>query len=285
MYVIKHTIATSGAFALLILLNAVVTSYYGPGQLSVLSTLATIALASLLVFSMGRQVSESVKDAGEFIEKVIEGDSTARLGAGSKDLSGLHSGLERLSRAVKAYEDRQREFLAAIPAAVIRLDRSGAITYMNDSAAMLTGRGTPEAQEADYTDLTPTRSHHELKEAFLAALNGETVAGREITIIDMDCHEINCEFSAVPSWKGAGPDGCFLICRDAEEKTRLESELKSARLKEEEATAKLNKTIQYLEEFSIMAVRRELKMQEIRERLTGLKKDPGPKKNPLDRTA
>ncbi|HXI10874.1 MAG TPA: hypothetical protein VNK06_08725, partial [Thermodesulfobacteriota bacterium] len=109
MYVIKHTIATSGAFALLILLNAVVTSYYGAGQLSVLSTLATVALASLFVFFMSRQISESVKDAGELIEKVIEGDSTARLGAGSKDLSGLHSGLERLSRAVKAYEDRQRE--------------------------------------------------------------------------------------------------------------------------------------------------------------------------------
>lgn len=285
MYVIKHTIATSGAFALLISLNAAVTSYCGAGQLSVFSTLATVAMASLLVFFMGRQIYQSIKDAGEFIEKTVEGDSTARLGTRFKDLPGLHSALNRLSRSVKAYEDRQKEFLAAIPAAVIRLDRSGTIAYMNDSAAMLTGRGTPEVREADYTDLTPTQSHHEMKEAFLTVLNGETVAGREITIIDRDCNEINCEFSAVPSWKGAEPDGCFLICRDAEEKARLESELKISRLREEEATAKLNKTIQYLEEFSIMAVRRELKMQEIRERLTELKKEPGLKKNPFDRTA
>ena len=285
MYVIKHTIATSGALALLIPIIAVLSAYYGAGTWIVVVALVTTALAATLVFVTGRQVSESVKDACQFIEKLAAGDAAARPGTRCNDLPELHSALGRLSRGMKAWEDRQKEFLAAIPAAVIRLDRSGSVTYMNDSAAMLTGRAAPEAMEADYRDFTPAQSHQAMKDILRAVLNGETVSGQEVTILDSDCREINCEFSAVPSWNGADPDGCFLICIDTDERTRLETELKSARLKAEEASAKLAKTIEHLEEYSVMAVRRELKMQEIRQRLSELKNDRGPKKDPLDRTA
>lgn len=285
MYVLKRTTAASGAFALIVALIAGLSAYYGAGRLSVVSALAIAACASALVFITGHRALAPLKDAERFIEKLAEGDTAERPRSKSDDLEGLRSSLNRLRDALKANEERRKDLIAAIPAAVIQLDASGSVSHLNGFAAMLTGLSAPEALEMDYTDITPTQSHHEMKEVFKAVSNGATVTGRVITILGGDCREITCELSAVPLWKGPVVDGCVLMCRDVEEKRRLETELKSAWLKAEEASAKLNKTMQCLEEFSLMAVRRELKMQEIRERLKGLKKDMDLKKAPFDRSA
>lgn len=285
MYVLKRTTALSGAFALIIALNAILPAYYGAGRLSVASALAVAASVTLLVFVFGRRVSARLKDAEQFIEKLTEGDTTARLRSRRDDLDGLRSQLNRLSEFIKANEARRNDLIAAIPAAVIQLDATGSIARLNGFAAMLTGHSAIEVPEMDYTDITPTQSHHEMKEVFKAVSNGGTVTGRVITILGDDCREITCEFNAVPLWKGSEADGCVLMFRDVDEKKRLETELKSAWMKAEEASAKLDKTIQCLEEFSLMAVRRELKMREIRERLNELKKDTDLKKDPFDRSA
>ncbi|MBI5468138.1 MAG: PAS domain S-box protein [Deltaproteobacteria bacterium] len=285
MYVLKHTIAASGALALLIMSNAGLAAYHGAGPWSVFFALTLAGLAALLVFFIGRRVSAPLKDAELFLKKITEGDPSARLKSKNKDLDGLYSHLNRLSKVLKANEARLKDLMAAVPGAVIQLDRSGSITYLNDSAVMLTGLGAAEAAQSTYTDITPTQSHHDMKEVFRTVLNGQTVTGREMPILGKDCREIACELSAVPVWKGPEPEGCVLICRDVDEKKRLDAELKGAWMKAEEASVKLNKTIRCLEEFSLMAVRRELKMQEIRERLTELKKDTDLKKNPFDRTA
>lgn len=57
------------------------------------------------------------------------------------------------------------------------------------------------------------------------------------------------------------------------ERDRLIGELCSARAQAEETEKKLKKTISDLEEFSLLAIRRELKMQELRERFVELKRD------------
>src|SRR3972149_2453495 len=54
---------------------------------------------------------------------------------------------------------------------------------------------------------------------------------------------------------------------------RLIDELYSARAQAEETEKKLKKTIRDLEEFALLAVRRELKMQELRERFVEHKRD------------
>lgn len=285
MYVLKSTTALSGALALIISSNAILPAYYGAGRLSAVSALAVAACAALLVFIFGRRASARLKDAEQFVERLAEGDTAARLRSRNDDLDGLRSQLNRLAELIEADEARRKDLIAAIPAAVIQLDASGSIARLNGFAAMLTGRSATEALEMDYTDITPTRSHHEMKEVFKAVSGGETVTGRVITILGDDCREITCELSAVPLWKGSGAQGCVLMFRDVDEKRRLETELKSAWLKAEEASAKLDKTMQCLEEFSLMAVRRELKMREIRERLNGLRKETDLKKDPFDRSA
>ena len=67
--------------------------------------------------------------------------------------------------------------------------------------------------------------------------------------------------------------GCCCIGRDIEERRKIMSELETARSHAEEATAKLKKTVNDLEEFSLLAVRRELKMQELREMFVRLKEE------------
>lgn len=60
---------------------------------------------------------------------------------------------------------------------------------------------------------------------------------------------------------------------DADERKRLMNELISARAQAEETEKKLKKTISDLEEFALLAIRRELKMQELRERFVQIKRD------------
>src|SRR3972149_8126664 len=57
------------------------------------------------------------------------------------------------------------------------------------------------------------------------------------------------------------------------EQQRLVDELCSARAQAEETEKKLKKTISDLEEFALLAGRREVKMQELRERFVELKRD------------
>ncbi|OGP18783.1 MAG: hypothetical protein A2054_05525 [Deltaproteobacteria bacterium GWA2_55_10] len=60
---------------------------------------------------------------------------------------------------------------------------------------------------------------------------------------------------------------------DAGESKRLVVELACARAQAQETEKKLKKTISDLEEFALLAIRRELKMQELRERFVQLKRD------------
>jgi len=285
MYVIKHTIAVTVALAVLIALNVLLAAYYGPGPWLQAAALVLASGAALLMLASSRSVAQSIKDAERCIDCIADGEAPSRLKTKQKGFDGVKARLNRLYKVSQEALARQNDIITAIPVAVIRLDASGSVTYMNDSAFMLTGRNTSGSLDLDYTDPTPNASHHEIKEVFKTALDGTPVTGREITILDKDFRELLCECSAVPSWKGAGADGCVLILRDVDEKKRLETELKSAWMKAEEATAKLNKTVEHLEEFSVMAVRRELKIQEIREKLTELKKDTGLKRSSFDKTA
>lgn len=68
-----------------------------------------------------------------------------------------------------------------------------------------------------------------------------------------------------------------------EEHTRMTEELRAARLEAEETSGKLQKSIRELEEFALMAVRRELKMREIREKFKRCKDEyeSGPGKRGL----
>ncbi|MBI5344435.1 MAG: hypothetical protein HZB83_03715 [Deltaproteobacteria bacterium] len=59
--------------------------------------------------------------------------------------------------------------------------------------------------------------------------------------------------------------------RDIEEIKRLKEELERARKEAENNSARLRETLDEMEEFALLAVRREVKMREIRERFKKLK--------------
>ncbi|MBI5587976.1 MAG: PAS domain S-box protein [Deltaproteobacteria bacterium] len=285
MSVLKNTIATSETLAFFVLSDAVLAAYYGAGPMSTLFALVLSGAAALLVFLLIKRVVLPLSEAETFVKRMTEGDFSANLKLKSKDLGELTEDINKLAGLLRESEARQKDLISTIPCAVIQLDNSGSVVYLNEPALALTGYSAMEAAGLDYTDFTPQGSHHEMKEAIKAVIGGNAVSDREMHILGKDSREVAFEFSAMPLWKGRQPHGCLLIGRDVDEKKKIEDELKIARFKMQEAAVKLNKTIQCLEEFSLMAVRRELKMQEIRERLMELKKDTGLKKEPLDRTA
>ena len=108
----------------------------------------------------------------------------------------------------------------------------------------------------------------------LATLSeGEAINNADLKLVLKNGAESFFEFNAVPLWKDGVAAGCCCIGRDIEERRKIMSELEAARKHAEEATAKLKKTVNDLEEFSLLAVRRELKMQELREMFVRLKEE------------
>lgn len=285
MSVLKHTIAVSGALALLLILNIILAAWYGALPEAAPFALVLSGAAVLLVFLLIKRVLLPLREVEGFLRNMADNGFGGYLRVRSDDLGELTTHINRLSELLSDSEIRHKDLVMTLPDAVVELDRSGALVYLNDAALSLTGYKPDEIRKLDYTDLTPHGSHHEMKEVFQSVLEGNTVSNRELPFIGKDCRESLFRFTAVPLWKGREPSGCLLIGMDTEEKKRLSSDLKSERLKSGELSSRLNKAIQSLEEFSLMAVRRELKMREIRERLANLKKDAVSRKEPFDRTA
>jgi hypothetical protein len=142
-----------------------------------------------------------------------------------------------------------------MPVPAIELDADGKVVAVNDAAA---GRGLPLSS----------------KGGRLPGLKGLTAGDNSSSAIELpvardDGSTLLLLFKAVPLKKNGVVTGTLLIGRD--DTRMLEMELDAVRSGAKEAEAKLTSTIRDLEEFSLMTVRRERKMKEIREKLTELR--------------
>lgn len=152
-----------------------------------------------------------------------------------------------------------KEVLDSLPDPVVETDAAGRIVFVNRAALLLAGcdAGAFGQQCKEFlTAACRSLSGHETFEAPLAMRDGSARF---------------FEFKAV---RLGGPEGGSLfIGRDSDERKRILDELTTARTQEVEASTKLKKTISDLEEFALLAIRRELKMQELRERFVRLKEE------------
>lgn len=150
-----------------------------------------------------------------------------------------------------------REVLDSIPDPVIETDGSGRIVFANRAALLASDCDAEKALGRRCADFLSNGFHshpgHGKFEAPLPMKDGSTRF---------------FEFKTVKLGSGS-----ICIGRDSDERKRLLDELTSARTQEIEASTKLKKTISDLEEFALLAIRRELKMQEIRERFVRLKEE------------
>ncbi|MBI5642085.1 MAG: PAS domain-containing protein [Deltaproteobacteria bacterium] len=145
-----------------------------------------------------------------------------------------------------------------IPDAVFKLDERGVIIWGNEKSG---GLATPgESMGFPPDEIVP----------FDSQKNMPPFAGLMNTLVPLLLKDgrVNLfSLSSIPIIEGGIPKGSILICKDMEETVKLQDELRKVQIEGEAAAIKLKTTIKDLEEFALMAVKRELKMREIRERL------------------
>ena len=171
------------------------------------------------------------------------------------------------------YREQHRDLLTSIPDILLELDKTGAIIFANKTALETTGYSEDDMLGRPFIDFVTLEWKAAGHSTLSTLRQGEAVNNADLKLVLKNKAESFFEFNAVPLWKNGAVAGCCCIGRDIEERRKIMGELETARSHAEEATAKLKKTVNDLEEFSLLAVRRELKMQELREMFVRLKEE------------
>ncbi len=221
-----------------------------------------------------KEMSGGPEDSGKGASAAKK-EGLARFG----ELGCLLGRYNKLSRSLEESLAHYRDLVNTIPDAVVEIDKDGKIIFINEAASVLTGYARKDAVDRTYTDFIPHEATPHVEEVFKAVMKGETVKGHEFPMRLKDGRIRFFEFSSAPIWKRAANTeggtviGCRSVGRDIDERKKIMDELKNARKEAEETSGKLKKTVEDLEDFALLAVRRELKMHEIRERFQKLKEE------------
>ncbi|MFQ5735486.1 MAG: PAS domain-containing protein [Thermodesulfobacteriota bacterium] len=193
----------------------------------------------------------------------------APLEAPDGELGELAACCNRLYDGLKEMAAVQDEIFSSMPGPAIRLDREGTVMEINRAAVEHGLRGSLKGKP--FTVIVPSSGRAAVKEMLKRACSGEGAALETPISLD-DGRETLYLLKAVPLRRNGACSGALLLGADIEQSRRLAEELDSVRSEAKGAEEKLNKTIRDLEDFALMAVRREIKMKEIREKLTEFRK-------------
>lgn len=188
------------------------------------------------------------------------------------EIESIKSYLLSASSLLEEYRAQHRDLLMSIPDILLELDRNGKVLFVNRAAAEA-GCTEDDVLGRHYMHFVSPESSRRAADAFAIIIEGKEVSSVDIKLTMREGLERFFEFNAVPLWKDGVVAGCCCIGRDIDERRKIMSELEAARRHAEEASGKLKKTVNDLEEFSLLAVRREIKMQELRERFVRLKEE------------
>ncbi|MBI5888367.1 MAG: PAS domain S-box protein [Deltaproteobacteria bacterium] len=201
----------------------------------------------------------------------------------------IHSeNFEKVSLAYRELLARYQGLMEITPSALIEIDLRGNIVSLNGPARKLTGHPedgrTPESPLKGFNPLRglspfaqflPAQNRAELDELFDDIRQGNTMKSRQLPFVRDDGGVIRLDVSGAPLWNDGKVWGYLISIHDANRADRLAIELEDARRVTEETTDQLKKTILDIEEFALLAVKREVKMQEIREKLKRFKEGHG----------
>jgi PAS domain S-box-containing protein len=244
------------------------------------SFLTFAGIAALLI----RRILRPLSEVAEGIERISEGDFTHRLSVRSEDELGRLAGYyNEMAQKLRGPVNNYRELVETIPDAVVELDREGYISYANEAALAVGGYKSEEMLFKNYIEFVPPPSRDAWARVFNTVLGGETVKNSEQAVNFKDGAG-SVEINAFPIWKEKEIVGVRCMLKDIREQKRMMDELVRARENAEEMAKKLRTTVEELEEFALLAVRRELKMQEIKDGLKRMreKRDYGEGSDPGD---
>lgn len=184
------------------------------------------------------------------------------------DLEEIASRLDTQCASAEATRMELDSLIRSLPVAILDIDMDGRITFANEAALALTGYLPSDMNGRPFTSLIPKEELDNAGMLLQKALSGGKINGNECRMLCKDGSAREVEFSAAPILEGGRVAGCRCVALDMNRSKALEAALQEARSNSEEAVARLDKAERDLEQFAVIAIRREVKMREIRERLS-----------------
>lgn len=174
--------------------------------------------------------------------------------------------MEKLLDGLKAMAARYDAVTGITGVAVFELDEEARVVYANRSAQSLLGQ-PPSMLEGRRLAEFAAEGSKEAFDAMLKDAGDGSLKGFDSTFVSASGADVEVRIRTAPEGRTPGSSGLAVAVEETGTASRLAAELARTRRKAERTAERLNRTISDLEEFALIAVRRELKMREIRERL------------------
>ena len=173
----------------------------------------------------------------------------------------------RAQRALEEAEQHSRLILNSAADGIIGLDIAGKITFVNESACKFLGYeqdgliGAPMHESIQHSDATGSKIPVDMSRVFLTLYDGRAQNSDNEVLWRKDNSSFPVEYSCKPIYKGDVIIGAVFTFQDITE--RLETQ----RIVQEK--------IEELEDFSLMAVGRELEMIDLKKEINRLRQETG----------
>lgn len=238
-----------------------------------LELLAAGLIAGIFIF-IYHNLLAPLEMVSEAITKLAAGNLTARADIGNQrydEIGALAQNLNRLADFIQQEAEHCRNFIMTIPDPVIEMDSKGFITYLNTAACSATGYTPSDLTNSPFTGILQPGTEYLLADALEGLVRDKGAQMLELTLLTKDGRPSVFEFTCSLVLKEWNTVAIRCIGRDMQERGKLIEELKAARAQAKEAAEKLKRATRDIEELALLAVRRESRMQEIRERFLKLK--------------
>lgn len=154
-----------------------------------------------------------------------------------------------------------------LPVAVLDIDMDGKVTSANEAASTLSGYHPSDMIGRPITSFITEECLDEASDLVQKALSGMEISCIELRMALKSGAARSIGATAGPIRNRSEITGCRCVAFEMNSSKELENALSKARAASEEASIRLEKAERDLEEFALIAIKREGKMREIRERL------------------
>lgn len=189
------------------------------------------------------------------------------------ELSLIAAGCVTLAKQIRDNREFTDSLIGSFSDAVFAVDKGGQIISVNERLKEITGIAEAKWVGVSLEALIPENEKERLKNAIAKAFKNEAAFDYELALTPEKNREFLFSFNILPVKKEGHPASVIFIGREPGGYKRLEEELKRTREEALEASEKLKKTIREIDDLALLAVRRELKMQDIRERFQRLREE------------
>lgn len=232
----------------------------------------SFAVVVIAAYVVSRRILSPLAAATEGVRRIGEGDLDARLEKNYDDEFGLLAdGYNAMTEALRRSIGNYDELLRSIPDAMIETDASGTVRYCNRTALAMTGRAEADVVGRPIEGFVPPEARAECAELLKEVLGGRPVMNFQLPFQTKDGKVAILEVNAAPLRTEDRVAGALLAARDIAQRDAAVAALERARVDAEANAERLRKTVAELEAFAQIAVRREIRLKEIKQEHLRLK--------------